>query len=197
MIKAIFFDMGNVICQEGFKSGIRQYEQELNIPEGEFYKIVHDFQGWKNFTLGLISTEQYLRMCEKRSGKYTFDGNRYFELVKKFTKPNQELINYIKSELTNQYIIGIISNHPKDWYEDFIEKTGLKDMVKAHIISCYEHIRKPDKKIFQIALDKAGVKAEESIYVDDRIDRVDGAKALGMRIVIFDRNTDILKKTNK
>ena len=39
--------------------------------------------------------------------------------------------------------------------------------------------------MFQMALDQAGVKAEESVYVDDRPDRIDGAKELGMQIIIY------------
>ncbi|PIR05296.1 hypothetical protein COV56_03590 [Candidatus Kuenenbacteria bacterium CG11_big_fil_rev_8_21_14_0_20_37_9] len=197
MIQAIFFDMGNVICSDGYKPGIRQYEREFDIPEGEFYKIVHDFQGWKDFTLGRVSQAQYLVMCQERCKNYHFVGERYIDLVNDLTKPNKALIDYIKQNLSKRYIIGIISNNPKEWYEDFIRKASLKRIVKIQALSCYEHIRKPDQQIFQIALDKAGVKAEESIYVDDRADRIDGAQKLGMHIIIFDGDIDKLKKEIK
>ena len=195
MIKAIFFDIGNVLCQEGFKRGIKLYEKEFNIPEGEFYKIIHDFKGWKDFTLGKISSKKYLKMCKVRCLDYYFDGGKYFELVKKLNKPNEELINYIKNKLANKYIIGIISNHPKDWYDSFIKKADLGDVIRINAISSYLHIRKPDERIFRIALNQADVKASESIYVDDRLDMVDDAKELGMNIIIFD--VDNLKKEIK
>ena len=55
--------------------------------------------------------------------------------------------------------------------------------IKA--ISCYVHVRKPDPKIFQYALDAAKVKGEEAVYVEDREDRIEGAAALGLKIIIF------------
>src|SRR3989344_5760140 len=148
MIKVIFFDNGGVLCEEGYTSGIKRYEQEFKIPDGEFYKIVHDHQGWKNYTLGLISQAEYFELCQQRSGGHHLDEKKFLDHIGQSIIPNFELIKY-------------------------------------KIISCYTHFRKPDKRMFQMALDQAGVKAEESVYVDDRPDRIDGAKELGMQIIIY------------
>jgi len=184
MIKVIFFDNGGVLCEEGYTSGIKRYEQEFKIPDGEFYKIVHDHQGWKNYTLGLISQAEYFELCQQRSGGHHLDEKKFLDHIGQSIIPNFELIKYIK-ELSFNFDIGIISNNPKEMFEQTILKIGLGEAIKYKIISCYTHFRKPDKRMFQMALDQAGVKAEESVYVDDRPDRIDGAKELGMQIIIY------------
>lgn len=194
MIKAIFFDLDGVLYTGGYKNFVAAYEAEFNIPNGEFYKIIHEHPAWQEFTLGNISEKDFFQICEQRSGQYTFDSKRCIELLKESTIINTALINYIKNKLFPKYIIGIISNNPKEWYKRFVGDTGIKDIIKVHTVSSHEHIRKPDAAIFQIALDRAGIKGEEAIYVDDRPERTDGAKEVGMNVIIFDGNLNNFKK---
>ena len=103
MIKAIFFDMGGVICEEGFKPCPKAYEKEFGVPADIFYTAIHDHQAWKDFTLGKVSEEEYLKVCKERLPKpYVFDGKRYGEIVNELTKPNEELIRLIKEELSKK-----------------------------------------------------------------------------------------------
>ena len=44
---------------------------------------------------------------------------------------------------------------------------------------------KPDKKIFDLALERIGVKAEEAIFIDDNEKNTDGAKSVGINAVVF------------
>ncbi len=195
MIKAIFFDMGGVICEEGFKPCPKAYEKEFGVPADIFYTAIHDHQAWKDFTLGKVSEEEYLKVCKERLPKpYVFDGKRYGEIVNELTKPNEELIRLIKEELAKKYIIGIVSNHPKEWFERFLVKTGLCDVIKVLSVSGYEHVRKPSVVIFESALEKAGVVATEAIYVDDRADMQVEAKELGINVILFDGNIKKLKE---
>lgn len=48
--------------------------------------------------------------------------------------------------------------------------------------------------MFAAALNEAGVKGDEAIFVDDRGDRIEGAEALGMKVVVFDGKIDDLKQ---
>ena len=190
MIKAIFFDMAGVIFQDGFVLAAAEYEKKFNIKKGEFYKALHDHKGWKNFTLGLVTEKEYIEICKKH---LDFDEDYFLNLMDELMKINWEMVEFIK-ELSEKYKIGIISNNPKEWFKKIMEKISLDKILKAKAVSSYLHIRKPNKKIFEAALNKAGVEANESIYIDDRLDRVNGARDIGMNIIIFDGNINKLKK---
>ena len=45
--------------------------------------------------------------------------------------------------------------------------------------SCEVHINKPDPRIYQALLDKYGLKAKESVFIDDRLDNIQAAFQLG------------------
>ena len=190
MIKAIFFDSGNVLVREGYTPGIAEYEEKYGIEKGKLYASAHDRTYWKDFTLGNITEDEYFQHL-----KDDFVGELNItvlkEIIYKNFISNDELLNYIKT-LKGKFILGIISNNPKEWFEYCSSTFGWSNLFTVKAVSGYLHIRKPDKLIFQHALDSVKVKGSESIYIDDRSDRVSGAKEVNMNILIYD-NVNKLK----
>ena len=194
MVKAIFFDLAGVLMEEGFISGVSEYENRHSIKKGSLFCAIHDFSYWKDFTMGKISEGEYFRLVQNNFNEEIDFTELKNIMLQKFI-PNPELIKYIKT-LKNKYIIGIITNNPKEWFDNLLEKFSWKNLFDVKAVSGYLHIRKPDKEIFLYALKNAGVSGDEAVYVDDRIDRVEGARQVGMKIIIF-KDVDSLKKNFK
>ena len=68
------------------------------------------------------------------------------------------------------------------------EKAGLEDLFEDFVISAELGITKPDAKMYQAALERLGLKAEEVVFVDDNPRNCDGAARLGIRSVILRRD---------
>ena len=183
MIKAIFFDSGDVLAKMDFTSCITEYEAKYSMAKGVLYSSMHDRQYWKDFTLGKISEDVYFEYVTQ-----DFEGELNINELKNSIYSNftsdLELLDYIRS-LEGEFILGIISNNPREWFDYCFKKFGWKEIFGITALSSLLHVRKPDKRIFQYALKQDRVKPDESIYVDDRGDRIDSAKKLGMNIVIF------------
>ncbi|MFH0853970.1 MAG: HAD-IA family hydrolase [bacterium] len=191
MIKAIFFDMGNVLLKDGYTSGIKKYEEINSIESGRLYEAMHNRPYWKKFTLGLISEKKYFSSVEDNF-KGALDIGDLRQIILANFIPNHEIANYIKT-LKNYLITGIISNNPKEWFECAMEKNGWDDIFKIKVVSGYVHIRKPDKEIFRYALEQTGITGQETIYVDDRDDRIQGALDNQFNIIIY-KDLEQLKK---
>ena len=59
------------------------------------------------------------------------------------------------------------------------EVQGVLDGFDGGVASCEVHINKPDPKIYKALLDKYSLKAEECVFIDDRLENVQAAFALG------------------
>jgi len=94
--------------------------------------------------------------------------------------------------------MGIISNSPIAFHERVLAKHGLLEYFDAIIVSCEVSYRKPHPKIFEIALEKLGVKASESIFVGDApaID-IPGAKKVGMKSVLIKYGDPAITKVDQ
>ena len=85
--------------------------------------------------------------------------------------------------------MGIIANQSEDITE-LIERTGFDRFFKVQAISSSVKIRKPDSKIFELAIKQAGRHAKDCIMVGDRLDTdICPANTLGMTTI---RTTDSL-----
>ncbi|HVE76021.1 MAG TPA: HAD-IA family hydrolase [Actinomycetota bacterium] len=84
-------------------------------------------------------------------------------------------------------MLGLISNF-EDWLEGMLIEMEVAHLFDMMVISGKEGIEKPDPRIFNIALERSGMAAEDSMYVGDhpRID-AQGAEAVGMTGVLIDR----------
>lgn len=84
--------------------------------------------------------------------------------------------------------LGLISNF-EEWLEGMLIEMEVAPLFEVMVISGTEGIEKPDPKIFDLALSRSGVSAEESVYVGDN-PTVDAraAEAAGMTGVLLDRD---------
>lgn len=86
-------------------------------------------------------------------------------------------------ELSGRYRIGIIANQSAGTAER-LEKYGLLQYVALVTASAEEGVAKPDRRIFELALERSGARPEEAVMIGDRIDNdILPAKALGMRTI--------------
>lgn len=83
--------------------------------------------------------------------------------------------------------LGVLSNwDPR--LPRLLEALGLAPYFQTLVVSALEGVEKPDPRIFYRAIERAGVKAEEILYVGDHAHLdLDPARALGIQAYLIDR----------
>jgi putative hydrolase of the HAD superfamily len=66
------------------------------------------------------------------------------------------------------------------------EQWPLDIRFDAVVISCEVGVSKPDPRIYQLCLDRLGLPARETLFVDDRADNIEGAARVGLRTLRFE-----------
>ncbi len=83
--------------------------------------------------------------------------------------------------------IGLISNaFPSA--RRIMDKLDLTHWFSPLVLSCEYTCAKPCPEIYRYALDCAGVRPEEALFVDDRLKFTEGAAKTGMRVKLIDRD---------
>ena len=84
-------------------------------------------------------------------------------------------------------VLGIVSNF-EAWLEELLVDLAVRDRFPVRVISGIEGIEKPDLKIYELALERAGVEPAEAAYIGDNPEfDVDPPATLGMFPVLVDR----------
>jgi 2-haloacid dehalogenase len=79
-----------------------------------------------------------------------------------------------------------ITNFSADFWAPFREKEdSFFRRFRDIVVSGEEKMLKPDPALYYLALDRFGLKAEEALFVDDRMINVAGAEAVGMHAHLF------------
>lgn len=97
-------------------------------------------------------------------------------------------VREVLDELKRRSIgMGIISNW--DWTaRDVLTAAGLIDYFDPILISAEVDSNKPDARIFELALQKAGIPADRCLYIGDNYyDDAIGSRKVGMKPLIINR----------
>lgn len=74
-----------------------------------------------------------------------------------------------------------LNNEPKDLHEHRVKTFGLRRLFDGFVCSCDVGLRKPNPKIYELALAVAGVTPEDCLYIDDREVLVRAASLCGLQ----------------
>jgi HAD superfamily hydrolase (TIGR01662 family) len=110
----------------------------------------------------LLSPPGYEKVIASRLESQIRQGRR--DLFKFFDDAKPTL-----QTLSKSYDMGIIANQSEDILE-LLEKSGFDRFFKVKTISSSVKLKKPDSKIFELALREAGQNAEDCIMIGDRLD---------------------------
>lgn len=204
MIKHIFFDLDHTIwdfdknAQETLHELYLQYKlEELGLASAETFISTYTENNhslWADYHVGKISketlrAERFSRTFiqlgvhpEKIPQQFEDDYVRMTPHKKNLFLGSEKVLGYLKQK----YTLHIISNGFKESTLIKMEVSGLNPYFTNVIISEDVGVNKPDKAIFEYALDKAKARKEESIMIGDSIEAdIRGAQGFGMKAIYF------------
>ena len=105
--------------------------------------------------------------------------------------------DFVESPADSQEIQGY--QYFKIYDEQQLEYIGVSGYLSFCTFSCYVGVFKPDRRIYLDALEKSGVPAEKTVFIDDNVRNLQGAAELGITPILIaanpeaDLETDCLK----
>ncbi len=181
-ITTLFLDIGGVLLSNGWGHEFRQQTaQKFNLDYTEmqlrhelFFIVAEE---------GRMTLDEYLaRVVFYEERNFTVEN--FTDFMFSLTTANSDMIALMKN-LKEKYKLRIIvvSNEAKELNEYRIRRFNLNSFVDFFVSSCYAHIRKPDTRIYKLALDGAQVPVEEIVYIDDVQMFTEVASGLGIKSI--------------
>ncbi|KFF30941.1 HAD family hydrolase [Bifidobacterium bombi] len=107
----------------------------------------------------------------------------YDETMKSMTEGMEQLVLDVKAAGCK---VWGLTNWSSETYHYVGEKfPQIERMLDGIVVSGFEHMRKPDPAFFDLALDRWGIKADETAFIDDMPNNVAAANALGIHAHLF------------
>lgn len=92
----------------------------------------------------------------------------------------------IVQELSEKYAVYFLSDNVKTRVEKIEERYGFLDWFEGGIFSHEVGLKKPHPDLYTMILQKAGVRPEEAVFIDDKPECLVPAVRLGMTTILFE-----------
>lgn len=79
----------------------------------------------------------------------------------------------------------VLSNMPSEVWTPLTERFDWFALFEGWVVSGEEKLVKPDPRLYRILIERFDVDPAASVFVDDRVENVDAAAALGFDAVLF------------
>lgn len=186
-IKNIIFDLGGVILnidhqltREAFTAlGVQHFEQLYNQFKGS--------RLFDNLETGHITPEGFLAEMKKHVAEGVTDEQiiaAWNAMLLDFPLQRLQLLQ----QLRQHYGMYLLSNtnaiHLETFNRILQDTRGIPSLSVFFDKAYYSHLmgyRKPDRESYQMVLDENGLKAEETLFIDDTLPNIEGAKVVGLQ----------------
>lgn len=190
----IIFDLGNVVVKFDHNISASKFARRFGLDKNKLYDLFFDSEITRLHDIGRLTPADFYKKVKEalniKIGFKEFKGywNNIF-----YTNPG---VSGLISKLKARHKIYLMSNTNKLHF-DFIKKKFPVIKKFDKIILSYEFgSLKPDPEIYKYAMKLAGTKPETTLYIDDRKELIEGAKALGINAIVF-KNLPELKQELK
>jgi putative hydrolase of the HAD superfamily len=180
-IKVVFLDIGGVLLTNGWGRASRQAAaKEFGVDFAEMDKR-HDLI-FNIYEEGRVTLDTYLDTIlfyEPRPfSKETFR-DFMFQQSKVLSHLLEWLIGWKAQHPELRFFS--LNNEPGELHRHRVKEYHLRRLYDGFVASCDVGLRKPDPKIFELAVGVAGVAPQECLYIDDRAVLTAAGQKAGLR----------------
>ena len=192
MIKNIIFDIGGIILEWG-NNPLIELLNKTDYEVNKICKIIYGDSRFKECILGNLSQFEYMKQLISENPKYSDDIKKILseecqEEALPVIKENLEKICELKNKGYNIYFLSNITDVSYSYLND---KLNILNIVDGGVYSCKEHLRKPDKEIFDILIKRFDLNRKETIFFDDSLKNVKAGNEYGIKSYVFNSIKDI------
>ncbi len=183
-IKTLFIDIGEVLVRLDYPTLLKRIKVLSPLSTQE---ISHGLKGSSDTRLyetGQLSTRAFLSRISRTLRIHASPQD--LKQVWGNLFPSGSLISpQFFDELKGRYQLLALSNTNEMHFEYLFRTHPLVSRFHDHVLSYQVGCLKPEPAIYEAALFKAGKSPEEVLFIDDRMENIEGAEQLGIQGILF------------
>lgn len=198
MIKNIVFDIGNVLLSYKPDKYLANFNFD-DITREKIFQSIFKSRYWIELDRGTLADAEALELFCTSLPELQKEITDVFSNWCDMLKPDMNVVNIVKELKRKGYNIYLLSNFHKKAFERVRSENDFFDIFDGGIISCDVNLVKPEEEIYKMLLRAYNLKAEETMFIDDTKENIEGADKLGIYTVLFkgsDELIEVLKNKN-
>lgn len=189
-IKAIVFDLGNVLVKIDYKPFLVHTGLEGKFTEEEVYNLLENPA--VAYESGLLSSQEFYNETIRKL-RIDIDYEKFVYAWCSVATDLIENIEGVVSGLARQYPLYLLSNTNELHLNYIKKKFSILENFQRLFLSYKIGAMKPDEEIFRFMLGELEMDPGEIFFTDDKLSNIKPALALGIDAVHFQSTNELVK----
>lgn len=181
-IKAVIWDIGGVLARTVDRGPRTRLAERFGLSYNQLEALIWGGERGLMAQKGQLSADEQWRWACTQLGLPEAQASALRQEFFAGDILDQDLLDYIR-HLHQDYKTGIISNAMSDTRTVF--KSEFAGVFDHMVFSAEVGMMKPVARIFELALDGLGIQAGEAVFIDDFLENVHAAQAIGLHAIHF------------
>ncbi|MBW7989711.1 MAG: HAD family phosphatase [Planctomycetes bacterium] len=183
VIESVIFDWGGVLIEDPAPGLVKYCSETLAVSKEDYIKVYDKFG--VDFQKGLIIEEEFWeRMCGGLGVSKPKVPSLWADAFKAAYVPREGMFFLAAGFRKKGYKTAFLSNTERPAMRYFYQ-FGY-DMFDVLVFSCAEGTSKPERRIYELTVQRLGSKAAQSVFIDDKPEYINGAKQAGLNTILFE-----------
>jgi len=183
-VRNVIFDVGGVLLDWNPGRILEGYYADAT-ERAAMKQVIFHHADWLEFDRGVLSESALLERVGGRAGRPVPELANLFEAIRDSLQPKADSIALLESLGARRVPLYCLSNmsaesvaYPGKRFDSWKHFGGIVSSVEVVMV-------KPHPEIFAYLLNRYGLKAADTAFVDDYPVNIEAAKALGFHTVLF------------
>jgi len=191
-IKAVLFDFGGVLAEEGFRQGLMAIGRAAGFSPEAFFETAAAAVYDSKYVLGEADEAAYWGMVRQKTGIKGSDEEFRSAILERF-RLRPWMLKIVRRLRARRYIVGILSDQSQ-WLDELDERDDF--FKEFHEIFNSYHLGKgkKDPSLFPEIAAKLRLKGSEILFIDDNEGNVERARMQGWNAILYRNREDFLQE---
>ncbi len=186
-LKAVILDYGGVLCFHPRDEQIDALAQASGLDRDAFLKAYWSKRA--SYDRGDLTAPEYWAHIGSAAGR-SYTSQQVDEFRKRdvdfWVTLDSRMVEWAQRLRASGLRMGLLSNLPFDLGENMRAHMNLLAGFDHHSFSYELRSAKPDAAIYHDAVRGVGVEPGEALFIDDKLENVEGAMAIGLHAIQFE-----------
>jgi putative hydrolase of the HAD superfamily len=183
-IRNVIFDLGGVLLEWAPQRILEQFYDDTNsraLMHAELFR----HPDWRAFNRGGITEDELLRGLADRTGRPPEELARLLDAIRSSLVAKEDTVALLRKLHARRIPLYCLSDMPVPMFAFVRDRYAFFEAFGGIVVSGYVKLMKPEPAVFEHLLASFGLNASETLFIDDHLPNVEGARSVGLQAIQF------------
>jgi len=183
-VRNVIFDLGGVVLDWNPDHIVSRFQPVVEL-RAALKAALFGHADWRLFDRGTLTESELIERLEPRVGRPRQEVTAILDAVRESLVEKPETVQLIRALQAQGTPLYCLSNMPAGVYAHLRRRHNFWDAFNGIVISGEVKMMKPEPAVFQHLLATFNLRPEESVFIDDVLANIEGAKQMGLHTIWF------------